>query len=89
MDDNGKIIWFRRKTYGWGWTPSTWQGWLIIAVYLLLVVAFSLTIDEHSSPRELIFTFALPITLLTATVIRICYARGETPRWQWGEKDSE
>lgn len=70
--------------YGWGWYPVTWQGWVVIVVYMITVFAFSLTVDEQSPPRELVFTFFLPITLLTLTLIRVCYATGEKPRWQWG-----
>jgi hypothetical protein len=29
--------WFGRKKYGWGWGPTSWQGWLILAVYVVLV----------------------------------------------------
>jgi len=79
-----KSIWFKRKLYGWGWTPVTWQGWLVIAVWLILVLFFALTIDENSPTREVVFTFILPIALLTFTLIRICYKKGEKPRWQWG-----
>jgi hypothetical protein len=46
--------------------------------------AFALTIDENSPPREAMFTFFLPMTLLTVALIRICYKKGEAPRWQWG-----
>jgi len=62
----------------------TWQGWLVIAVYIVLVVGFSLTIDESSPTREVMFTFLLPIFLLTITLIRICHKKGETPHWNWG-----
>lgn len=79
-------LWFKRKRYGWGWTPSTWQGWLVTLVYIVLVVASALTLDENSPPREIIFTFALPLVLLTITFIRIAYKKGEKPHWQWGGK---
>jgi hypothetical protein len=23
-------LWFRAKRYGWGWTPTSWQGWLVM-----------------------------------------------------------
>lgn len=29
--------WFARKTIGWGWTPATWQGWLVTALYVVIV----------------------------------------------------
>lgn len=84
LKDNPEGYWFKRKLYGWGWTPATWQGWLTITLYIVLVVAFALTIDNHSSAREIAFTFILPVALLTITLLRICYHKGEKPRWQWG-----
>lgn len=82
--DNPKHLWFKRKVYGWGWVPITWEGWLVVALYIILVVLFSLTIDETSRSSEIMFTFALPVALLTITLIRICYKKGEKPKWQWG-----
>ena len=32
--------WFPAKRYGWGWGfPTTWQGWLVIALYVVLIGA--------------------------------------------------
>jgi len=84
-----KKLWFKRRWYGWDWYPASKEGWAVLCVYLLLVVAFSFTVDERSSSRELIFTFVLPLVFLTVTLIRICYARGEKPRWQWGKPKNE
>lgn len=83
--DNPNQVWFKRKLYGWGWTPVTWQGWLLTLVYLTLVIAFAFTIDENSSRSEVAFTFLIPTVLLTIAFLRIAYRKGETPRWQWGE----
>lgn len=83
--DNPQKLWFKRKLFGWGWTPVTWQGWLVLAIYLLVVFGFSLTVDESSPRQEVFFTFIFPITLLTILLIRICYRKGERPRWQWGK----
>ncbi|MBP9756972.1 MAG: hypothetical protein KBD06_00040 [Candidatus Pacebacteria bacterium] len=85
-DQNGKEIWFKRRRFGWGWEPATWQGWLVLAAYIVAVIAFALTIDENSPPREIAFTFVLPITFLTMGFIRFCYAYGEEPRWSWGNE---
>lgn len=30
--------WFAPKTYGYGATPSTWEGWLATAVFIVLVL---------------------------------------------------
>lgn len=84
--DNPEQLWFKRKLYGWGWTPVTWQGWLVTLLYVGLVFLFSLTIDETSPTREVFFTFVLPTLLLTVSFLRIAYKKGETPKWQWGSK---
>ena len=26
--------WFRRKTFGWGWTPAGWEGWLATLLFI-------------------------------------------------------
>ncbi len=85
--DNPNHYWFKRKLYGWGWTPVTWQGWLVTGVYILSVVAFGLTIDDYSPAREIAFTFVIPALLLTIAFLRIVYTKGESPRWQWGIED--
>ena len=86
---NPEGYWFKRKLYGWGWTPVRWQGVAVLAGYVAVIMLFSLTLDERSSPREVVFLFLLPILLLTATLIRICYRKGEPPRWQWGIPEKE
>lgn len=89
IKDNPNNLWFKRKWYGWGWTPATWQGWFVVVLYVFLVVFFALKIDNASSMREVIFAFILPVTLLTITLIRICYKKGESPKWQWGRPEKE
>lgn len=88
IKDNPEGHWFKRKLYGWGWTPVKWQGWLVILIYVALIstIAFmreeSIPGNPDSGSNFLIF--ALPIILLTALLIFICYKKGEKPRWQWG-----
>jgi hypothetical protein len=83
-----KKIWFKRKTYGFGWTPSTIEGWLTIAVYaMLLVLIFCILGKDSSSETQMITDHAFVVIVLTALLIVVCYIKGETPRWQWGKKD--
>jgi hypothetical protein len=32
--------WFARTARGRGWTPITWQGWALVAAFLLVPLAF-------------------------------------------------
>ena len=92
LKDNPEGYWFKRKLFGWGWTPATWQGWLVTLIYAALVIGFALTINEGSPPREVMSTFILPVVLLTIVFIRIAVRTGEKPKWEWGwpeEKDND
>jgi hypothetical protein len=35
----GRQPWFGRKRVGWGWSPRTWQGYLITTVLLVAIEA--------------------------------------------------
>jgi hypothetical protein len=89
LKDNPKGYWFKRKLYGWGWVPVRWQGWAVVGAWLGAVLLLSRTLDEASPPREVMFTFVLPVAFLTLLLIRICYRKGEKPRWQWGPPDEK
>lgn len=79
-----KRLWFRRKWYGWGWYPVTWQGWAVIGVYLVAVFALAATVDETMSLTDALLYFLGPIFVLTLLMLWICYKTGEPPKWQWG-----
>jgi hypothetical protein len=87
--DNPQKLWFKRKLFGWGWTPVTWQGWLVTLTYALLVFLCALTIDQHSSMREVALTFILPVIILTSIFIRIALKKGEPLSWQWGRREEK
>lgn len=84
LKDNPEGYWFKRKLYGWGWTPVKWQGWAVIGVYVGLLVLLASTLEPKTTDKEASLMFVLPLIILTVALIRICYKKGESPRWQWG-----
>lgn len=82
-----KKLWFKAKTYGWGWYPSTWQGWLILLAYIgLLYFPFFYMYSKSKSINDILIHLIPHFTILTLILIVICFRTGEKPRWQWGEK---
>lgn len=93
LKDNPEGYWFKRKLYGWGWTPVKWQGWLVIAVYIALISTL-VSIREECIPGNPdsgnnTLTFALPIIVLTIILVIVAYKKGEKPRWQWRPPDKK
>jgi len=39
--------WFRTRRNGLGWTPITWQGWLVTILSCLIVMALNLALVFH------------------------------------------
>jgi hypothetical protein len=82
-----KPIWFKAKRYGYGWYPATWQGWLIIAIYLVIVVGGAFTLDtSNPSVRDGAGTFLIIDAMATVALILICVKYGEKAKWRWGDR---
>lgn len=89
LKDNPEGYWFKRKIWGWGWTPATWQGWLSIIIYLALIVTFFNRIDARShSGSDTLYGCIVPFIVITLILVALCYIKGESPRWQWGIKEN-
>ncbi len=80
-----KKIWFRRKRYGWGWFPITWQGWLVIVIFVI-GMAFGATEFQLDQYPDRTVWFIVYAAVLVVLLLLVCWLKGESPRWQWGEK---
>ncbi len=81
-----KRLWFRAKNYGYGWYPVTWEGWLCILIYLVVVllaafIGFYLFPDTYG--WAIYFT---TITFSTILLIFVSYKKGEKATFRWGKK---
>jgi len=76
--------WFPAKRYGWGWGfPVTWQGWVVLIGFLILL-GVGVPIFP---PRKSVFSFIAYVCVLSVLLLAVCYAKGEPPRWRWGDKE--
>jgi hypothetical protein len=91
--DNPEHYWFKRKLWGWGWTPATWQGWSVTLLYITLILLLAFTREDTIAGNPDLgsnfLVFGLPVILLTAVLIFIAYKTGEKPKWQWGLPDKQ
>ncbi len=81
--EGSKRVWFPAVRYGWGWGPPvTWQGWLVLAGFLVLLVAGAYLFP----PKEKVFQFLVYTAGIVGALLAVCYAKGERPAWRWGRK---
>lgn len=87
-----KNYWFKRKRYGYGWVPSTWQGTLACLMYVLILV-LSAFIFLRGAPEDEFTTeiglYYIIVMTSTALLLIICNKKGPKPRWRWGQKESD
>ena len=85
LKDNPKEYWFKRKLYGWGWVPVRWQGWLVVALFIAIIILSGLGLDDKPEPSasDLAWFFGKIIASVIILMI-ICYKTGEKPGWRWG-----
>ncbi len=89
LDQSKKKLWFVARRYGYGWTPATKEGWLVLLLYLLAVwgaYECQYTRDASGTMDDFILYRFLPQVFgLTLMLLVICFLKGEKPRWRWGK----
>ena len=88
LKNNPEGYWFKRKLYGWGWVPVKWQGWAVVAVFVLIILLSALTIGKTPTDSEITW-FTAKIILSVILLILICYKKGDKLKWQWGVENKK
>lgn len=83
-----KHHWMVAKSYGWGWVPSTWQGWYILLLYIggvLETLSISLVLTRLDPLTSSWFVIS-GLFLQTAVLFMVSLATGEKLGWRWGKR---
>jgi hypothetical protein len=81
-------LWFRAGTYGWGWTPISIEGWIVVAFFVILLLSgtaiFVWQLRAGADTRIASALFILWVAVLSGSITVIAWATGEPPHWRWG-----
>ena len=91
MSKQDEKYWLKLKNYGYGWRPSTWQGWAIVAIYIILVLASALILLKdvpNGTYQTEVGVFIGVVVVLTALVAFIAHSKGPKAEWRWGKKSA-
>ena len=91
MNKTSNKLWFKRRRYGWGWTPVTWQGWLSFALFLAVVISsiFTLPMKPHEPTSGQIIVFLMCVGGAVLALIGISFMKGPMPKFRWGKKPTD
>jgi hypothetical protein len=79
--------WFRPKRYGYGATPTTWQGWVVTLVAVLVVIAATASLTRLSAIDPWFWVAALIDAVVIAALLTVCRQKTDGEwRWRWGDR---
>jgi len=61
--------------------PSSWQGWAVLAAFVILLAAGFVIFP----PANAVVPFLAYVGLLITVLVAICWLKGEPPHWRWGK----
>jgi hypothetical protein len=78
--------WFRPKRYGYGATPTTWQGWALTIAIVLAMVAVSLYLRLTARGYWALAVLVAFDVIALGALATISYWKTDGAwRWRWGE----
>jgi hypothetical protein len=80
--------WFRPKKFGYGATPVTWQGWAVVAIAVIAIVAAAqlIVVPHARQPSAWIAFFAAEAVILAILWIVSRRKTAGEWRWRWGDR---
>ena len=80
--------WFRQKSFGYGATPNSWQGWLVIVGSAVAAIAVIIAADFQRDDATRFLLIAIGLPAIVIPTVWIAHAKTEGGwKWRWGAKD--
>lgn len=87
MKDKDDGAWFAPKKYGYGaGLPIAWQGWVVLVVYTLAMLAPTPLIEWDPLIG---IGFAIPLWLVATLVVTVVARRKTRGGWRFRDGDDE
>jgi len=77
--------WFKPRRFGYGATPTTWEGWTVVIVFIAYLLSLSVLITNGNTSKYLLYLFA---GIVAVAAISKKKTDGEW-KWNWGKNNKE
>jgi hypothetical protein len=75
-------FWFRPKAFGYGASPIAWQGWALVAGYMVAAAATAILLVRSEMGFAAWTTWVLAMVIATAASILVSWLKTDGS-WQW------
>jgi len=76
--------WFKPKKYGYGAYPSSWEGWVVVLLFIVLLV--SIARFQEKNNFENYVSFISEVVILGIILVFISAKKTkEEWKWRWGD----
>ena len=82
--------WFRPKRYGYGATPTTWEGWALVLVFAVFMGGSIVVLERFAGSSNPVGLFVWAAVVGTGIWWLVHVSRDRTDgewRWRWGSRD--
>ena len=76
--------WFKPKSFGYGATPTTWEGWAVIFVFIVYLLSLSMMLTQEGNMGK--YFLYLVVGVVALIMISKKKTDGEW-KWSWGKKE--
>lgn len=81
--------WFKRRRYGYGWFPVTWQGWLSVGIAVLLIAGAVMSLLVLPRGPLVLGGYIAAVALIVVGILIVGAKKGPKPKWRWGRKPDD
>lgn len=89
MTKVNKNYWFKRRRYGYGWTPVTWQGWAVIGCFVAVVLGGAFVGSQNEESDLALWLYLNFVFAAALLLIGVSLQKGPMPHWRWGKSDGD
>lgn len=85
-------LWFKRRRYGFGWTPVTTEGWAVVVAYLVIVIGGGIVLGlsgVNGNSTVGVISYFVVVGAATVALYLISRRHGPEPRWRWGRSSED
>jgi hypothetical protein len=80
--------WFKPKSYGWGFVPITWEGWLATLALIAIILTMGQIDGIYNDPVPTMAAprFIIDLLFITGVASWLFAKKMEEPlKWRWGK----